>query len=138
MSGHPEIARTIQEHALNLDHLYSGFVSPPVVHLAERLISLTPPGLDKAMFLSTGGESNEAAIRLAKLYTGKFEIVGLGGSWHGTTSGALGAQYKAGRKGYGPLVCDFLFIPSPLISPSEYTQLLNVSSDARQSHAAYP
>lgn len=45
-------------------------------------------GLEKMMFLSTGGESNEAAIKMAKLYTGKYEIVALGGSWHGMTDAA--------------------------------------------------
>ena len=95
--GNPEIAETLSEHAKNLDHLFSGMLSPPVVRLATRLTSLTPPGLDKAFFLSTGGESNEAAIRLAKMFTGKFEIVGLASSWHGMTGNAVGAQYHAGQ-----------------------------------------
>lgn len=103
--GHPEIVKTLAEHAASLDHLYSGMVSPPVINLAERLTSILPDGLDKAIFLSTGGESNECAIKLAKMYTGKFEIVGLGASWHGSTSVANGVQYQAGRKGYGPAVC---------------------------------
>jgi 4-aminobutyrate aminotransferase-like enzyme len=102
--GHPEIVQAIAEHAANLDHLYSGMISPPVIELGEKLVGLLPKGLDKAMFLSTGGESNECAIKLAKNYTGKFEIVGLGASWHGVTSGANGAQYHAGRRGYGPVV----------------------------------
>jgi len=106
--GHPEIVETLATHAAELDHLYSGMVSPPVISLAEALTSVLPEGLDKAMFLSTGGESNECAIKLAKMYTGKFEIVGLGASWHGVTSGANGAQYHAGRKGYGPVVCSIL------------------------------
>lgn len=97
--GNPEIVETIHAHAAHLDHLFSGMLSPPVVSLASRLTSLTPPGLDKVCFLSTGGESNEAAIRLAKLYTGKFEIVGLASSWHGMTGSAIGAQYHAGRAG---------------------------------------
>lgn len=96
--------RTIADHAANLDHLYSGMLSPPVIRLAGTLTSVLPAGLDKAMFLSTGGESNECATKLAKMYTGKYEIVGLGASWHGSTSGARGAQYHAGRKGYGPVV----------------------------------
>jgi 4-aminobutyrate aminotransferase-like enzyme len=104
--GHCEIVQTIAEHAASLDHLYSGMVSPPVIQLAEKLTSVLPDGLDKAVFLSTGGESNECAIKLAKMYTGRFEIVGLGASWHGVTSGANGAQYHAGRKGYGPAVSD--------------------------------
>ena len=106
--GHPEIVQTLAEHAASLDHLYSGMVSPPVINLAEKLTGVLPIGLDKAIFLSTGGESNECAIKLAKMYTGKFEIVGLGASWHGVTSGANGAQYHAGRKGYGPSVCAYL------------------------------
>ncbi|PVH94128.1 PLP-dependent transferase [Periconia macrospinosa] len=89
--GHPEVVEVIKKHAESLDHLFSTMITSPVISLATRLTSLTP-GLDKAFFLSTGGESNEAAIRLAKFYTGKFEIVG----------GALGAQYQTGRKGYGP------------------------------------
>lgn len=104
--GHPEIVETLRQHAASLDHLYSGMVSPPVISLAKKLTDNMPAGLDKAIFLSTGGESNECAIKLAKVFTGKFEIVGLGASWHGMTSGANGAQYHAGRKGYGPLVSD--------------------------------
>lgn len=76
-------------------------LSPPVLELAKRLTSYLPAGLDRAMFFSTGTESNEAAIRLAKTVTGNFEVVGLGQSWHGMTSGAQSSQYQAGRKGHG-------------------------------------
>jgi 4-aminobutyrate aminotransferase-like enzyme len=102
--GNPEIVETITEHAKSLDHLFSGMLCPPVINLAEKLTGLLPDGLDKAMFLSTGGESNEAAIKLAKVYTGKFEIVGLSAGWHGMTGAAISAQYHSGRTGYGPLV----------------------------------
>ena len=78
--GHPEVVEVIQTHAANLDHVFSGMITPPVVSLAKRLTTALPAGLDRAFFLSTGGESNEAAIRLAKTYTGKFEVVGLGES----------------------------------------------------------
>ncbi|KAJ5611261.1 hypothetical protein N7510_007980 [Penicillium lagena] len=111
--GHPEIVKVIAHHAASLDHLFSGMVSPPVISLGERLCSLLPPGLDKAFFLSTGGESNEAAIKLAKVYTGRFEIVGLGASWHGVTAQALGTQYHFGRKGQGPLMPGMLMLPPP-------------------------
>jgi 4-aminobutyrate aminotransferase-like enzyme len=111
--GHPEIVETIHEHAQHLDHLFSGMLSPPVINLAKRLTGLLPKGLDKAFFLSTGGESNEAAIKLAKVYTGKFEIVGLGSSWHGMTASAVGAQYHSGRSGYGPTMPGNLMLPTP-------------------------
>jgi 4-aminobutyrate aminotransferase-like enzyme len=102
--GHPEIVETISAHAAKLDHLFSGMLSPPVVQLAEKLTGLLPEGLDRAVFLSTGAESNEAAIKMAKLYTGKYEIVALGASWHGMTGTATAASYHSGRKGYGPFV----------------------------------
>ncbi|KAL2075595.1 hypothetical protein VTL71DRAFT_538 [Oculimacula yallundae] len=111
--GHPEIVETITQHAAHLDHLFSGMLSPPVVQLAEKLTGLLPPGLDKAMFLSTGGESNEAAIKMAKMYTGKFEIVALGASWHGMTGSASATTYHSGRTGYGPFVPGNLVLPSP-------------------------
>jgi 4-aminobutyrate aminotransferase-like enzyme len=121
--GNPEIVQTITDHAKNLDHLFSCMISPPVINLATKLTSVLPPGLDKCMFLSTGGESNEAAIRLAKVYTGKFEIVALGASWHGMTSGALGAQYHSGRAGCGPTVS---------ISHEPHKSVSNFPPDARQ------
>lgn len=111
--GHPEIVSTIMKHAMHLDHLSSGMISTPVISLAERLCSNLPAGLDKAFFLSTGGESNEAAIKLAKSYTGKFEIVGLGASWHGMTGAAMGTQYHYGRRGHGPLMPGQHMLPSP-------------------------
>ncbi|KAK4497614.1 hypothetical protein PRZ48_010267 [Zasmidium cellare] len=111
--GHPEVVKVIADYAANLDHLFSGMVSPPAISLAERLVNMLPPGLDKAFFLSTGGESNEAAIKLAKMFTGKFEIVGLGSSWHGMTAQALGVQYRYGRKGYGPNMPGMFALPAP-------------------------
>ena len=111
--GHPEIVKVINDHALQLDHLFSGMISPPVINLADRLCNALPEGLDRALMLSTGGESNEAAIKMAKTFTGKFEIVGIGASWHGVTAQALGAQYHFGRKGHGPLMPGMHMLPPP-------------------------
>ncbi|KAG4032786.1 hypothetical protein MFRU_006g02500 [Monilinia fructicola] len=111
--GHPEIVETITAHAAKLDHLFSGMLSPSVVDLAQKLTALTPHGLDRAMFLNTGAESNEAAIKMAKLYTGKYEIVGLGASWHGMTGSASASTYHSGRTGYGPCMPGNLILPSP-------------------------
>jgi len=111
--GHPEIAAVVAEHARRLDHLFSGMLSRPVVDLATRLAAVTPPGLDRALLLSTGAEANEAAIKMAKLYTGKFEVVSFAQSWHGMTGGAASATYSAGRKGYGPAAVGSFAIPAP-------------------------
>lgn len=111
--GHPEVAKVISDHAYQLDHLYSGMVSPPVVDLAAKLCNSLPQGLDKAFFLSTGSEANEAAIKLAKNYTGKYEVVGLSASWHGMTGASSGTTYQSGRNGYGPVIPGNLVLPAP-------------------------
>jgi 2,2-dialkylglycine decarboxylase (pyruvate) len=87
-------------------------VSRPVVDLAEALAGLVPQ-LPKVMLLSTGGEANEAAIKLAKLVTGGWEVVGFVQSWHGMTGAAAAATYKAGRRGYGPMAAGGFAIPAP-------------------------
>jgi 2,2-dialkylglycine decarboxylase (pyruvate) len=110
--SHPEIVATVRDMVGRLDHLFSSMLSAPVVDLAEALAELVP-GLPRVMLLSTGGEANEAAIRLAKLVTGKWEIVGFTQSWHGMTAAAAAATYKAGRRGLGPLAPGSFGIPAP-------------------------
>jgi 2,2-dialkylglycine decarboxylase (pyruvate) len=113
--NHPRILEAIAEACQGVLHLFSGMLSPPVVELSRRLTALLPPSLSKAMFLSTGAEANEAAIKMAKLHTGNFEIVGLTGAWHGMTSGAQSVNYVAGRKGYGPMMPGSLALCRPII-----------------------
>ncbi|MEP3246521.1 MAG: aspartate aminotransferase family protein [Sneathiella sp.] len=110
--SHPSIVATVQSQIATLDHLFSGMLSRNVVDLAERLAALAP-GLEKVILLSTGAESNEAAIRIAKLVTGKYEIVAFSKSWHGMTNAAASATYSAGRKGYGPSAPGSFAIPAP-------------------------
>ncbi|AZO21879.1 MULTISPECIES: aspartate aminotransferase family protein [unclassified Mesorhizobium] len=110
--AHPRIVSTVSRQVEKAAHLFSGMLSRPVVELAERLAALAP-GLDRVLLLSTGAESNEAAIRMAKLVTGKHEIVAFSKSWHGMTGAAASATYSAGRKGYGPATVGSLAIPAP-------------------------
>lgn len=79
--SHPAVVAALDRSAATLLHTFSGFATPPIVQAAKALSDIVPRPLSKAMFLSTGGESNEAAIRMAKLVTGKHEIVGLSASW---------------------------------------------------------
>jgi 2,2-dialkylglycine decarboxylase (pyruvate) len=109
---HPEIVATVRDAVGRLDHLFSSMLSPPVVDLAEALARLVP-SLPKVMLLSTGGEANEAAIKIAKLVTGRWEVVGFAQSWHGMTGAAASATYKAGRRGYGPMAVGSFAIPAP-------------------------
>ncbi len=109
---HPEIVAAVRSAAGTLDHLFSSMLSRPVVDLAEALAT-TMPALPKVMLLSTGGEANEAAIKIAKLVTGGWEVIGFAQSWHGMAGGAASATYKAGRRGYGPAAAGSFAIPAP-------------------------
>jgi len=99
--SHPEIVEVVTEMIGRLDHLFSGMLSQPVIDLADTLAALAP-GLDRALLLTTGAESNEAALKLAKMATGGWEVAGFAQSWHGMTGGAAAATYSAGRRGHGP------------------------------------
>jgi 2,2-dialkylglycine decarboxylase (pyruvate) len=111
--SHPEIVATVGQAVARLDHLHSSFLSPPVLELGARLAALLPPTLSKTLPLSTGAESNEAALRMAKLATGGFEVVAFDRAWHGMTGGAAANTYSGGRKGYGPAMPGILTIPTP-------------------------
>ena len=106
--SHPEIVEVVRRTIGELDHLYSTILSRPVVDLAALLAELAPGKLDRVLLVSTGGESNDAAIRMAKLATGRHEIVGLSRSWHGVTGrrrlGHLLLQPSRLRPGPGRLV----------------------------------
>ena len=112
--SHPDVVATVRRQVGRLDHLYSGMLSRPVVDLSRRLADSLPAPLEKTLLLSTGAESNEAAIRLAKLVTGGHEIVSFARSWHGMTQAAVGATYSAGRRGYGPAAPGNFALPVPL------------------------
>ena len=110
--SHPEIVAAVRDQVGRLDHVFSSMISPPVVDLAEALGRLVPE-LPRSMLLSTGGEANEAAIRMAKLVTGKWEVVAFSQSWHGMTGAASGATYASGRRGVGPMAVGNYAIPAP-------------------------
>ena len=111
--SHPDVVATVNESMATLDHLYSGMLSVPVVEFARALAATLPASLQKVLLLTTGAESNEAAIKMAKLYTGRYEVVSFDRSWHGMTSGAASATFSAGRRGYGPPLPGNLTLPTP-------------------------
>ncbi|MGD9737361.1 MAG: aspartate aminotransferase family protein [Solirubrobacterales bacterium] len=119
--SHPAITATVRDAAENLVHLFSGMLSRPVVELSRRLAASMPAPLEKVLLLSTGAESNEAALRLAKLVTGKHEVVALDRSWHGMTMAAASATYSAPHLGYGPSVPGNIALPTPDVFRPEIT-----------------
>ncbi|MCG0285822.1 aspartate aminotransferase family protein [Streptomyces sp. PSAA01] len=111
--SHPAIVATVREQVALLDHLHSGMLSRPVVDLTRRLAETLPDPLEKVLLLTTGAEANEAAVRMAKLVTGRHEVVSFARSWHGMTQAAANATYSAGRKGYGPAAPGNFALPVP-------------------------
>jgi 2,2-dialkylglycine decarboxylase (pyruvate) len=111
--NHPRVSDAIRSSLDSVIHLNSWMLSPPVLDLAEALVGTLPAGLDRAILLSTGGESIEVAVRMAKLHTGRFEVASLTRSWHGLTGGAAALTMAAGRRGYGPPVPGGFALPAP-------------------------
>src|SRR5207302_6497065 len=111
--NHPRIVAAVQQSLDNVIHLNSWMLSEPVLALAERLIELVPESLDKVLLVNTGGEANEVALRLAKMHTGRFEIVGLTRSWHGLQAGVASLNLAGGHAGYGPLLPGTFALPAP-------------------------
>ena len=81
--NHPRISDAIRRSLDEVVHLNSWMLSEPVLALAERLAGLVPAPLERSILLNTGSEANEVALKLAKLHTGRFEVVGLTRSFHG-------------------------------------------------------
>ncbi len=111
--SHPDVVKTMRESCDRLDHLFSGMLSRPSINLCTHIAQTVPDPLTKVIPLSTGSEVNEAAIRMAKLVTGKFEIVSFSRSWHGLTEASGGATYSSARKNGYPTVPGQLAIPTP-------------------------
>ncbi|MFO7578932.1 MAG: aspartate aminotransferase family protein [Nitrosomonas halophila] len=111
--NHPEIVEALKDvleaGAPNLVQLDVSLLAGV---LAEKLVKLTPPGLNRVFFANSGTETIEAAIKFSRYATGKSKIIFCRGCYHGLSLGSLSAtgddHYK---KGFGPLVPDFIEIP---------------------------
>ncbi len=111
---HPRIVEAVTTAARKVMHTFSGMFTPDVIALGQRLVDLLPAPLKKVTLLSTGGESTEAAIKMAKKATGKWEIVSLADAFHGSTWGAASSTFIASRRsGYGPMVPGTYALPAP-------------------------
>ncbi|KAI0544360.1 pyridoxal phosphate-dependent transferase [Xylaria curta] len=111
--SHPEIVEVVKKSVAELDHLLINMITQPVVTLAEHLARFLPAPLKQSFFLNTGSETTEAALKMAKFFTGNYEIVAFSASYHGLTQGAGSATYSAGRKNGGPSTPGMLAFPAP-------------------------
>ncbi len=110
---HPGIIEAIKNQADKYLHtlVYGEFVLDPQTLLAEALVKLLPPQLDNIYYLSTGTEAVELAMKLAKKFTGRHEIIASNLSYHGSTNGSLSLmsdRYFTGP--YRPLLPGIRFV----------------------------
>ena len=106
---HPQVVKAIQEQAQQYMHLlvYGELVQSPQVAYARLLTSHLPASLNSVYFTNSGAEAVEGAMKLAKRYTGRTEIIAFKNSYHGSTQGALSIiGHESMRNAYRPLLPD--------------------------------
>lgn len=115
--AHPRYADAIAKQAHTLVQRGSAFTDTCQIQLAEKVAQMCPGDLNKSYFACTGSESNEAALRMAKLLTGRFEVGAVVRGYHGLTAGSFGITGLGGvfRDGYGPMQPGAAFLPAPYI-----------------------
>src|SRR5271156_3752286 len=112
--NHPAIVEAVHRASEKAFHFFSGMIPEVVVELAQTLARDWLPGdIKRSIFINTGSEATEVALRMAKMYTDGYEILALGGSWHGITGGASSVSMASDRKGYGVPPPGVFVIPEP-------------------------
>ena len=102
---HPKIVAAIKAQAEQLITLHSCYYNDKRAEFIQKLINIMPKGLDKAFLSNSGAESVECALKLARKATGKPEIIGVMGAYHGKTMGALSLTWdKKYREPFVPLI----------------------------------
>ncbi|HEX7973237.1 MAG TPA: aspartate aminotransferase family protein [Anaerolineales bacterium] len=109
--AHPEVAKAIADQACTLVTCPETFYNPQRAELVEKLTSLVP-ALQRVFLCNSGTEAVEAAIKFARLSTGRSQIIAAMRGFHGRTLGALSATWnKAYRQPFEPLVPGFVHVP---------------------------
>lgn len=110
---HPHLVAAIQKASERLLNNYE-CANVERIEAAERLARVLPKHLDRCFFLSTGSEATEAAHRLMKRRTGRYEILCFHGGFHGRTYAAASMGGMPGpKRGYGPSIPGMIRVPYP-------------------------
>ena len=110
--SHPKVVEAICKQAETLISCHGSFYNNKRTEFLQKLMSITPMGLNKAFLSNSGAESVECAIKVARKFTGKPEIIAVMGGYHGKTMGALSATWdKKYRAPFQPLVPEFKHVP---------------------------
>jgi acetylornithine/LysW-gamma-L-lysine aminotransferase len=105
---HPRVVAAIHAQVEQLISCHASLYNDKRSEFLQKLTNITPKGLNKAFLSNSGAESVECAIKLARKYTGKPEIIAMMGAFHGKTMGALSATWdKKYREPFMPLVPEF-------------------------------
>jgi acetylornithine/LysW-gamma-L-lysine aminotransferase len=106
--SHPKVVEAISKQAERLISCHAGFYNDVRAELLQKIVQITPKGLDKIFLSNSGAEAVECAIKLARKFSGKPEIIAMMGAFHGKTMGALSATWdKKYREPFKPLVPEF-------------------------------
>ena len=89
--GNPEVIGAVQRQAADYMHImvYGEMIERPQVKYAEKIASLLPGRLESVYFLNSGSEAVEGALKLARRYTGRNEMVSMRRAYHGSTAGSM-------------------------------------------------
>ena len=114
--NHPRIVQALHESGETLIHSHMSMFNDREIILAGRLAEITPGGMDRSMFLTSGSDSNEAAMAIAKRFTGGYEIASPAVSFHGMNDSTRAVTFSGWHEGYGP------YAPGhyPILAPYEY------------------
>src|SRR5208282_4336321 len=101
--GHanPKVSARVQEQAGRLSHCSTLYPTEAIVSLAEKLAEITPGALQKSFFTSSGTEANEAAILLARMATGSYDVVALRQAYSGSSQLTKGVTAHAAYRKAG-------------------------------------
>jgi len=112
---HPKVVRAIQDQAAKFLHMSgTDFYYENMVQLAEKLAALAPGGHERRVYFGNSGtEAMEAAIKMARYYTGRDKFIGFLGAFHGRTMGSLSltARRPVQRRGFGPFMPGVHHVP---------------------------
>jgi taurine--2-oxoglutarate transaminase len=86
---HPKVVRAIQEQAAQLCFAHPGMATEPRGLLGQKIAAVAPGDLNKTFFCLGGAEANENAIKMARMFTGRFKVMARYRSYHGATHGAI-------------------------------------------------
>lgn len=104
---HPKVIQAIKDQVDKHLHLtvYGEYIQSPQIKFASKLASILPDNLSSVYFVNSGAEATEGAMKLAKRYTGRYEIISCKNSYHGSTQGALSLMGNEHYKqAYRPLI----------------------------------